>query len=134
MAAPSVAAGMYNEGLPDTACNTFAKCLILQLQAVRALRARCHAFLLQQLPPEMAGAAAAAAGDMTALQAQAPPGRWGLGAFTIERGPQQPAGGSNEISATLQQARMSVRAQFREDTLRFCIRFQPCACFSTACA
>ena len=61
-------------------------------QAVRALRARCHAFLLQQLPPDAAHAAAAAAGDMAATHAPPPDGRWGLGSFTIERGMHQPSG------------------------------------------
>jgi len=65
---------------------------LLNTQAVHAMRARCHAFLLQQLPHEMADAAAAAAGYMPPSPAPPPPGRWGLGAFTIERGPEPPAG------------------------------------------
>lgn len=62
------------------------------LQAVRALRARCHAFLLQQLPPDAAHAAAAAAGDVAAANVPPPDGRWGLGSFTIERGMHQASG------------------------------------------
>ena len=61
-------------------------------QAVRALRARCHAFLLQQLPPDAANAAAAAAGDVAAAHVTPPDGRWGLGSFTIECGMHQPSG------------------------------------------
>lgn len=68
--------------------------LVQLLQAAHALRARCHAFLLRQLPPELASAAAAAAGyaPPSSLAPEHPPGRWGLGSFTIERGPEAPAG------------------------------------------